>query len=117
MKNSGKIILTVLAAFSFFGVIFWKGVYYIGGMSHLYYSNDVVNSIYYYIAISIFAIALFTMLVIVILIIAGFTYYTSVAQGEKFKPRFLEMSAISITVAVVSFFVGILAKKFLGVDL
>ncbi len=61
--------------------------------------------------------ALFTMLVIVILIIAGFTYYTSVAQGEKFKPRFLEMSVISITVAVVSFFVGILAKHFLGVDL
>ena len=61
--------------------------------------------------------ALFSMLFIVILIIAGFTYYTSVAQGEKFKPKFLEMSIISITVAVVSFFVGVLAKKFLGVDL
>lgn len=61
--------------------------------------------------------ALFTMLAIVILIIAGFTYYISVAKGEKFKPKFLEMSAISISVAVVSFFVGILAKKFLGVDL
>ena len=61
--------------------------------------------------------ALFTMLAIVILIIAGFTYYISVAKGEKFKPKFFEMSAISISVAVVSFFVGILAKKFLGVDL
>lgn len=61
--------------------------------------------------------ALFAMLVIVILIIAGFTYYISVAKGEKFKPKFLEMSLISIGVAVISFFVGILAKKFLGVDL
>lgn len=61
--------------------------------------------------------ALFVMLAIVILIIAGFTYYISVAKSEKFKPKFLEMSLISIGVAVISFFVGILAKKFLGVDL
>ena len=61
--------------------------------------------------------ALFAMLGVVILIIAGFTYYISVAQGEKFKPRFLEMTLISVGVAVVSFFVGILAKQFLGVDL
>ena len=61
--------------------------------------------------------ALIAMLVTVILIIAGFTYYISVAKGEKFKPKFLEMSLISIGVAVISFFVGAVAKKFLGVDL
>ena len=61
--------------------------------------------------------ALFTMLGIVILIIAGFTYYISVAKGEKFKPKFFEMAIISISVAVLSFFVGILAKKLLGIDL
>ena len=61
--------------------------------------------------------ALFVMIAAVILIIAGFTYYISVAKGEKFKPRFLEMTLISVGVAVVSFVVGILAKKFLGVDL
>jgi len=61
--------------------------------------------------------ALFTMIAVVILIIAGFTYYISVAKGEKFKPRFLEMTFISVGVAVVSFFVGVLAKQFLGVDL
>ncbi len=64
-----------------------------------------------------FMTALFSMIGVVILIIAGFTYYISVAQGERFKPRFLEMTLISVGVAVVSFFVGILAKKFLGVDL
>ena len=61
--------------------------------------------------------ALLCMLGVVIAIIAGFTYYTSVAQDEPFKSRFLEMAVISISVAVVSFVVGILAKKFLGVDL
>ena len=61
--------------------------------------------------------ALVCMLVIVILIIAGFTYYTSVAQDEPFKSRFLEMAGISITVAVISFMVGVLAKQFLGLDI
>ena len=61
--------------------------------------------------------ALGLMLLVVVLIIAGFTYYTSVAQDQPFKSRFLEMALISVGVAVVSFVVGILAKKFLGVDL
>ena len=61
--------------------------------------------------------ALICMLVVVVLIIAGFTYYTSVAMDQPFKSRFLEMAGISITVAVVSFFVGILAKQILGVDI
>lgn len=64
-----------------------------------------------------FLLALICMLLIVVLIIAGFTYYTSVAQDQPFKSRFLEMAVISISVAVISFFVGVLAKKFLGVDL
>ena len=64
-----------------------------------------------------FMTALFSMIAVVVLIIAGFTYYISVAKGERFKPRFWEMTLISVGVAVVSFFVGVLAKKFLGVDL
>ena len=64
-----------------------------------------------------FMLALICMLIVVVLIIAGFTYYTSVAQDQPFKSRFLEMALISIGVAVISFFVGVLAKKFLGVDL
>ncbi len=64
-----------------------------------------------------YMLALVCMLGVVILIIAGFTYYTSVAQGEPFGSRFAEMAIISISVAVISFVVGVLAKKFLGVDL
>lgn len=60
--------------------------------------------------------AMVCMLAVVVLIIAGFTYYTSVAQDQPFRRRFLEMAIISVSVAVVSFVVGILAKMFLGVD-
>ncbi len=60
--------------------------------------------------------ALICMLLVVVLIIGGFTYYTSVAQDQPFKSRFLEMAAISIGVAVMSFVVGILAKNLLGVE-
>lgn len=67
--------------------------------------------------VSQFIPALICMLEVVILIIAGFTYYTSVAQDQPFTNRFLEMALISVSVAVLSFVVGILAKKFLGVDL
>ena len=64
-----------------------------------------------------YLLALCCMLAVVVLIIAGFTYYNSVAQDQPFGSRFLEMAGISITVAVLSFVVGILAKRFLGVDL
>ncbi len=60
--------------------------------------------------------ALVCMFLIVVLIIAGFTYYTSVSQDQPFKSRFTEMAVISIGVAVISFVVGVLAKKFLGVE-
>ena len=63
-----------------------------------------------------YMIALACMLAVVILIILGFTYYTSVAQDQPFRSRFLEMAFISVGVAVMSFVVGILAKKFLGIE-
>ena len=61
--------------------------------------------------------AMVCMLITVVLIIAAFTFYTSVAQEQKFLRRFSEMAAISVGVAVLSFFVGVAAKYFLGVDL
>ena len=63
-----------------------------------------------------YMLALMIMLGIVILIIAAFTYYTSVAQDQPFRRRFVEMAVISIGVAVMSYLVGILAKNLLGVD-
>lgn len=67
-------------------------------------------------ASSQYVIALFAMIGIVLAIIATFSFYISVAKDEPFKSRFLEMAIISVGVAVISFVVGILAKKFLGID-
>ena len=61
--------------------------------------------------------ALITMLCIIVLIIAAFTYYTSVATDQPFKSRFLEMAGISLGVAVISFVVGLVAKALFGIDI
>lgn len=58
--------------------------------------------------------ALICMFGIIVLIIAGFTFYVSVVQEHKFGKRFLEMFLISAGVAVVSFGVGLLAKHVIG---
>lgn len=60
--------------------------------------------------------ALLTMLTSVILIILVFNYYISVAKSQPFLRRFGEMAAISLSVAAISFLIGLLVKKFLGID-
>lgn len=61
--------------------------------------------------------ALVTMLITAIFIILFFNYYISVAKDLPFMKRFLEMAGISLSVAAISFVIGILVKKFLGIDL
>jgi VIT1/CCC1 family predicted Fe2+/Mn2+ transporter len=51
-----------------------------------------------------------------IVIILVFTYYVSVAKGYSFRRRFAEMAAISLGVAVVSFFIGLVVRRFFGVN-
>lgn len=62
-------------------------------------------------------LSLTVMLVIVVLIIFLFTYYISVARDEPFAQRFWEMALISIGVAAISFAIGVLVKRFLGIDI
>ena len=61
--------------------------------------------------------ALLSMLIIVLLIIFFFNYYISVAKDLPFKKRFLEMAGISLSVAAISFIIGLLVKQFLGIDI
>ena len=51
----------------------------------------------------------------VILIIFLFTFYISVAKNFSFKKRFLEMAGISLSVAILNFFIGLLVRKCIGV--
>ena len=61
--------------------------------------------------------ALAAMLCVVIFIIFAFNYYVAVAKELSFWPRFAEMACISLGVAVISFGIGLLAKRFLNVDI
>lgn len=61
--------------------------------------------------------AMVIMLVTVLLIIAFFSYYISVAKNISFKSRFFEMAGISIGVAALSFVIGLLVKQLLGIDI
>ncbi len=60
--------------------------------------------------------ALLSMIVIVILLIFIFNFYISVVRSEKLLPKFLEMSGISLSVALISFLIGLLAKFAFGID-
>lgn len=56
------------------------------------------------------------MIATVLLIILFFNYYLSVTKEEPFLRHFLEMALISLSVAVISFVIGIVAKNVLGID-
>lgn len=56
-------------------------------------------------------------IVIAIIIIFIFNFYISVANDYNFKRRFIEMAAISIGVATLSFIIGYLVKTFLGFEI
>jgi vacuolar iron transporter family protein len=52
-----------------------------------------------------------------VIIIAVFNYYISVAKGESFKARFLEMAGLSLGVATFSFIIGYFIRLWLGIEI
>lgn len=65
----------------------------------------------------LWAVALASMVCVVVLIIFAFNYYISVAKTLPFRRRFTEMVSISLGVAVIAFLIGLLAKALLGVNI
>lgn len=52
-----------------------------------------------------------------LVIIAIFNYYYTVVKSESFKTRFVEMAAISTTIAAISFGIGYALRIFTGIEL
>ena len=52
-----------------------------------------------------------------VIIIAVFNYYISVAKGESFRARFLEMAGLSLGVALFSFIIGYFIRQWLGIEI
>lgn len=63
-----------------------------------------------------FLMALGNTLVFVIFIIWFFSFFVSVVKEFDFKRTFIEMTVISLSVAAISFLIGLLARHFLGID-
>lgn len=80
------------------------------------YIIAVVILILPYYLISNVYLALTLTLAFAITIILLFTFYISVAQDLSFKKRFLEMTLISLGVSVLTFGIGYLVRKFLGIE-
>lgn len=51
------------------------------------------------------------------LVILFFSYFVSIVKDTPFRPALIEMSCISFGVAAVSFAIGLLARKFIPVEL
>ncbi|MEW6029307.1 MAG: VIT1/CCC1 transporter family protein [Chloroflexota bacterium] len=51
-----------------------------------------------------------------VVIIAVFNYYISVAKDEPFRARFVEMAALSLSVAAFSFVIGYFIRTWLGIE-
>lgn len=60
--------------------------------------------------------AFIVMIAIVLLIIIGFNYYIAVAKSQSFGKRFKEMALISLSVTIIAYIIGLVAKQLLGID-
>ena len=61
--------------------------------------------------------ALLMTLLLVVIIIALFTFYSSVSKNVSFKNKFFEMLSISLGVAAISFFIGFVVRKMFNVEI
>lgn len=61
--------------------------------------------------------ALACCLIIAACIICLFTFFVAVVRREPFRARFLEMLGISFCVAAISFFIGWIARTWIGIDI
>ncbi|NPA31689.1 MAG: rubrerythrin family protein [Chloroflexi bacterium] len=83
------------------------------GVAYLF---TVIALILPYLFLDNYYLSLALALVVAITIIALFTFYISVARGSSFWRDFLEMTLISLGVAALSFGLGYLLRRWLGVE-
>ena len=81
------------------------------------YIITVVLLIAPYLLLQNYYVALAWTLSTVVLIIAVFNFYVSVAMDLPFKRRFVEMAALSIGIAGLSFLLGLAMRVLLGVEI
>jgi len=86
----------------------YTGIAYIGTVSLLILPYLLFDNYYFDLAWA---------LTTAVIIIAIFNYYISVAKGEPFRTRFLEMAGLSLGVALFSFVIGYFIRLWLGIEI
>ena len=81
------------------------------------YILTVICLILPYLLAGNYFLALTLTLLVAVLIIMVFNFYLAVAKDLSFQKRFLEMTAISLGVAALSFFIGYLIRTFMGIEI
>lgn len=81
------------------------------------YIFTVFLLIFPYLLLKQYFICLGLTLIIALLIILFFNLYLSVAKDYSFKKRFFEMAFLSLGIAALSFGIGIIIRKVLGVEI
>ena len=66
---------------------------------------------------TMFVPALICMIGIVVFLVFIFNYYIATVKSEPFWSKFLEMATISLSVALISFLIGLLAKMGFGIEI
>ena len=81
------------------------------------YVLTVVSLIAPYLLFSSYYACLAATLSIALLIVAAFNYYISVVNEVSFRKRFLEMAGLSLGVSAISFLIGVILRRFAGIDI
>jgi vacuolar iron transporter family protein len=81
------------------------------------YISTVALLVLPYLLFDSYILDLIITLTIAVIIIAVFNYYISVAKGESFRTRFLEMAGLSLGVATFSFIIGYFIRIWLGIEI
>jgi VIT1/CCC1 family predicted Fe2+/Mn2+ transporter len=63
-----------------------------------------------------YVVALVWMIFTVVLLIYLFSFYIATVKSEKVMPKFFEMAGISLSVALISFIIGLIAKFCFGIE-
>ena len=86
----------------------YTGIAYLVTVALLVAPFFIVGNVY-----AALAWSLFNALVVILL----FSFFVSVVKETPFRPAFLEMAAISLGVAAISFLIGLVARHFIPVDI
>lgn len=86
----------------------YTGFAYVVTVLFLVFPFLVLNNVFFALGLTLFA---------AVFIIFVFNFYVSVAKNINFRSRFLEMAGLSLGIAALTFGIGFLVRKFLGVEI